>query len=54
MGVYPGGLVPKLQKMKIKMLNTKPKVINNAERVKRKLLDYAKNGEVFCDKLQLE
>ena len=49
-----GGLVPRLNKLKIKMLNPHPKVINNAERVKRKLLDYAKNEEVFCDKLQLE
>jgi hypothetical protein len=48
-----GGLVPRLNKLKIKMLNLNPKVINNADRVKRKLLEYAKNGEVFCDKLQL-
>jgi hypothetical protein len=35
------------------MINTKPKVINNAERVKKKLLEYAKNKDIFCDKLQL-
>jgi hypothetical protein len=35
------------------MINTKPKVINNAEKIKKKLMEYAKNGEVFCDKLQL-
>lgn len=50
---YPQVLIPKLQKMKIKMINPRPKVINNAERIKRKLVDYAKNGEIYCDKLQL-
>lgn len=35
------------------MINPRPKVINNAERIKRKLVDYAKNGEIYCDKLQL-
>jgi hypothetical protein len=36
------------------MINAKPKVINNAERIKRRLVEYAKNDEIFCDKLQLE
>jgi hypothetical protein len=40
--------------MKIKMISTKPKVVNNAERIKKKLMEYAKNTEVYCDKLQLE
>ena len=35
------------------MIDPHPKVMNNAERVKRKLLQYAKNNEAFCDKLQL-
>ena len=46
--------MPKLNKLKIKMLNLNPRVVNNADRVKKKLVEYAKNGEVFCDKLQLE
>ena len=51
--VNPAGLIPRLQKVKIKMTNTRPKVINNAEKIKKRLLEYAKNGEVVCDRLQL-
>ena len=51
--VKPAGLIPRLQKVKIKMINTRPKVINNAEKIKKRLLEYAKNGEVVCDRLQL-
>ena len=45
--------MPRLNKLKIRMINLHPKVVNNAEQVKRKLLEYAKNEEVFCDRLQL-
>ena len=51
--INTGGLIPRLQKVKIKMINTKPKVINIAQKIKKKLIEYAKNDEVFCDKLQL-
>lgn len=33
-----GGLVPRLNKVKIQMVKTKPKVVNNAEKIKKKLM----------------
>lgn len=36
------------------MLDVKPKAIDMTEKVKKKLLSYAKNGGSFCDKLNLE
>ena len=36
------------------MLDTKPKTIDETEKVKKKLLSYAKNLGTFCDKLNLD
>ena len=47
------GLVPRLQRVKVNMLESHPRVVNNAERIKKKLLEYAKKEDIFCDKLQL-
>lgn len=36
------------------MVDVRPKAIDNAERIKKKLLNYAKNGGSFCEKLDLD
>ncbi len=36
------------------MFEVKPKAIDNAERIKKKLLSYAKNCGSFCQKLNLD
>lgn len=46
--------MPKLNKLKVKMLDVRPKAVDNADKVKKKLLSYAKNFGSFCDKLNLD
>lgn len=40
-------------KNKVKMLEAKPKAVDMAEVIKKKLLTYAKNMGNFCDRLNL-
>ncbi len=51
---YKLDYVPKINKLKVKMLDVKPKAIDNTEKVKKKLLTYAKHQGSFCDKLNLD
>lgn len=44
--------MPKI-KRKIKMLEVKPKAIDMAEIIKKKLVTYARNMGSFCDRLNL-
>jgi hypothetical protein len=46
--------MPKINKLKVKMLDAKPRVVDQADKVKRKLLSYAKNMGSFCDRLNLD
>lgn len=36
------------------MLDVKPKAIDTSEKVKKKLLSYAKNAGSFCERLNLD
>ena len=49
---WNASIFPK-NKVKIKMLDIKPKAIDVAEVTKKKLLTYAKNMSNFCDRLNL-
>ncbi len=46
--------MPKISKLKVKMLDVQPRAIDETDKVKKKLLSYAKNVGTFCDKLNLD
>lgn len=45
--------IPRMKKIKIQMIDAKPKAIDTTEKTKKKLISYAKNGGNFCDRLNL-
>ena len=51
---YKVNYMPKISKLKVKMLDVKPRAIDQTDKVKKKLLSYAKNAGTFCDKLNLD
>jgi hypothetical protein len=51
---YKVNYMPKINKLKVKMLDIKPRAIDETDKVKKKLLRYAKNTGTFCDKLNLD
>ena len=46
--------MPRINKLKVKMLDVKPKAVDQTDKVKKKLLSYARNMGSFCDKLNLD
>ena len=46
--------MPKINKLKVKMLDVKPRAFDQTDKVKKKLLSYARNMGSFCDKLNLD
>lgn len=51
---YKSGYIPKMKKIRIQMIDTKPRAIDITQKTKKKLVGYAKNSSNFCDRLNLQ